>query len=52
MLGEVFEVYEVDKWGSAWVKKRWSVAKGKSISHSLALAPGEMEAITAPRTLS
>jgi hypothetical protein len=36
MLGQVFEVYEIDKWGGAWVQYQ---------SHSLSLASDEMERV-------
>ena len=47
MCGEIFEVYEVDEWGSAWVKKCWTQEKEKGMtsSHSLALTPDEMELV-------
>jgi hypothetical protein len=43
MKGEVFEVYEVDPFGGAWVVKWWHLEGGNSLSHSLSLAPAEME---------
>jgi hypothetical protein len=45
MLGEVFEVYEIDEYGSAWVEKLWDDGGGKSQSHSLALDSHEMEVV-------
>jgi hypothetical protein len=36
MLGEVFEIYEIDEWGGAWVQYE---------SHSLSLASDEMELV-------
>lgn len=45
MLGEVFEVYEVDEYGGAWVEKWWETGAGKKVSHSLALAPAEMAVV-------
>lgn len=45
MQGEVFEVYEIDDWGSAWVKKWWNEGAEESLSHSLALSPREMELV-------
>lgn len=44
MCGEIFEVYEIDAWGSAWVKKEWK-EKGVLTSHSLALSSIEMECV-------
>ena len=43
MIGETFEVYEVDEWGGAWVKKWWHHDGGRSMSHSLGLRPDEMQ---------
>jgi len=45
MEGEVYEVYEVDEWGGAWVEKWWRSGDGKSSSHSLGLGPGQMEVV-------
>ena len=36
MLGEVFEIYEIDEWGEAWVQYQ---------SHSLSLESDEMELV-------
>jgi len=36
MLGEVFEIYEIDEWGGAW---------GQYQSHSLSLESDEMELV-------
>ena len=44
MIGEVFEVYEIDEYGSAWVEKQWLVENG-DYSHSLALDAHEMEVV-------
>jgi hypothetical protein len=41
MLGEVFEVYEIDEWGGAWVQYQ---------SHSLSLASDEMELVESQTT--
>ena len=46
MQGEVFEVYEVDEWGGAWVEKMWRTEDGTTTSHSLGLGPGMMEVVT------
>jgi hypothetical protein len=43
MIGHVFEVYEVDEHDAAWVEREWLVADGERMSHSVALAPDEME---------
>ena len=45
MEGEVFEVYEVDEWGGAWVEKFWRTEDGTSSSHSLGLGPEQMEVV-------
>ena len=42
MVGEVFEVYEIDEHGAAWVEKVWNGPNGRH-SHSLALDAHEME---------
>jgi len=44
MVGEVFEVYEIDECGAAWVEKVWNDPDG-SRSHSLALDAHEMEVV-------
>ena len=41
MIGEVFEVYEIDG-RVAWVEKVWRTSDGED-SHALALAPDKME---------
>ncbi len=45
MEGSVLEVYEIDEWGGAWVKKTWRSADGKPQSHSLGLGPSQMEVV-------
>lgn len=46
MIGEVFEVYEIDKNGSSWVEKIWDYPdQNQCSSHSLALAANEMELV-------
>ena len=50
MQGEVFEVYEIDKWRGVWVTKWWHLADGKSFSHSLSLASEEMEVVSSLQT--
>jgi len=43
MIGEVFEVEEIDAYGQPWVCKRWpDEAAGTCVSHSVALEPAEM----------
>ena len=46
MEGEVFEVYEIDEWGGAWVEKSWLTDDGTSTPHSLGLGPGQMEVVS------
>jgi hypothetical protein len=43
MAGEVFEVFEIDEYGAAWVEKWWDAGDGQRHSHSLALESEEME---------
>jgi hypothetical protein len=45
MEGEVFEVYEIDEWGGAWVEKMWRTDDGIATSHSLGLGPNQMEVV-------
>ena len=46
MIGEVFEVYEIDPYGHPWVCKGWTDSEGGSYySHSLALDSCEMEVV-------
>jgi hypothetical protein len=45
MLGESFEVYEVDEWGGAWVQKWWHEAEDRAASHSIGLRSSEMEVV-------
>ena len=45
MEGEIFEVYEIDEWGGAWVEKWWRTEDGMSSSHSLGLGPNQMEVV-------
>jgi hypothetical protein len=45
MLGQAFPVYEVDEWGGAWVEKWWQASEDSATSHSLGLAPAEIEVV-------
>ena len=45
MCGEVFEVYEIDAWGSTWVRKEWKQEDALLTSHTLALSSTEMECV-------
>ena len=49
MIGDVFEIEEIDEYGSPWVRKSWLNEKeGSCKSHSIALAQDEMELVDAP----
>ncbi len=43
MVGEVLQVYEVDKYGQAWVTKEWWLSDNDVMSHSVGLSSNEME---------
>jgi len=45
MVGEVFEVCEIDQYGGVWVEKWWHDGDGQSHSHGLALASHEFEVV-------
>jgi hypothetical protein len=45
MVGEVFEVQEVDEDGRAWIEKWFDEPDGIRSSHSLALNANEMELV-------
>ena len=45
MIGEVFEVYDIDEYGQPWIMKEWRIAEDQTMSHSLALSSNEMEAV-------
>lgn len=46
MIGEIFEVEEVDRYAYAWVTKSWpDEAEGRCYSHSIALEAHEMEVV-------
>ena len=47
MIGEVFEVEEIDEYGQPWVRKSWpNEAEGACSSHSVALDSNEMELVS------
>jgi hypothetical protein len=46
MVGQVFDVYEVDEHGAAWVEMLWYDKDGETHSHSLAVTANEMEVIS------
>jgi len=46
MIGEIFEVEEIDEYGQPWIRKSWpNESEGKCHSHSIALEPYEMELV-------
>jgi hypothetical protein len=45
MVGEVFEIQEIDRWGYPWVEKWWDDGAGYKNSHSLSLDSDEMERV-------
>ena len=46
MIGEVFEVTEIDEHGHPWVGKGWMSNSGEEYrGHSIALEPTEMEVV-------
>jgi hypothetical protein len=45
MLNEVFEVYEIDEYSSAWVEKWWDRGNGQTECHCLSLSSSEMEVV-------
>ncbi|MCX9158554.1 hypothetical protein OPU71_20725 [Niveibacterium sp. 24ML] len=49
MIGEIFEVYEIDQYGCAWVEKGWNFPDtGQFMGHSLGLESHEMELVDGP----
>ena len=45
IVGEILEVYEIDEYGSPWVRKWWNVSEEQSFSHSFALRSSDMELV-------
>ena len=45
MVGQSFEVEEIDEYGSAWVTKWWERGNGESECHSVGLSASEMERV-------
>ena len=46
MIGEIFEIEEIDEYGHPWIRKSWpNEEEGTCNSHSIALEPNEMEVI-------
>ena len=49
MIGEVFEVEEIDQYGHPCIRKSWpNQAEGTCMSHSVALEPNEFVALGTP----
>ena len=48
MLGKVFPVTEIDRWGGAWVELEIPVDANHVQSHTLSLAANEMELVSNP----
>lgn len=47
MIGEIFDVEEIDKYGQPWIRKSWlNEEEGKRHSHSFAVESQEMELVT------
>ena len=47
MIGQIFEVEEIDEYGKPWVCQSWpNEAEGKCHSHLIALEPDEMEVVS------
>ena len=46
MVGEVFEVTEIDEYERAWIEKWFDQGDGRSSSHSYSLDEDEMELVT------
>jgi hypothetical protein len=45
MIGETFEIEEIDENGDAWITKWWERGDGELESHSLRIVPAEMERV-------
>ena len=43
MIGEAFDVYDIDEHGCAWVEKWWGEPGEHRINHSVGLNSNEME---------
>jgi hypothetical protein len=49
MIGETFEIEEIDEYGHPWVRKAWpNEEEGTCHSHSIAVEPHEIELVAAP----
>lgn len=43
MIGGIFEIYEIDEWGGAWIESSFDHGNGHISSHSLSLNSSEMK---------
>jgi hypothetical protein len=50
MIGDVFEVDEIDEQGQAWVTKWWDVGNGDFDAHGIGLSPSEMQVVSGDDT--
>jgi len=46
MVGEVFEITEIDEYGGAWIEKWFDGPDGSSLISNYSLASDEMELVT------
>ena len=46
MIGEILEVYEIDEYNQAWVRKEWWGSEDDMIGHSVGLNSHEFELFT------
>jgi hypothetical protein len=45
MIGGVITMEEIDRYGGAWISRRWDDGDGVSHGHDLSLDPHEMEVV-------
>lgn len=50
MVGEILEVYEIDEYNQAWVRKEWKVSEDDIKGHSVGLSSHEFELSTTVNT--
>ena len=48
MIGGIFEVTEIDEYGSPWISSSWPQGEGQCHGHSLALDSDEMVVVSQP----
>ena len=50
MIGEIYEIEEIDEYGHPWIRKSWANEDaGTCRSHSIAAEPQEIELVASPR---